>query len=97
MNTLHKRRIEALRDAYDSGLSLRAATAKCGIAKATVERYYRRWRSSDFGGELTCRVSGEIKRAFKEEAERREMSMHKLMSAILTNIVEDNLFNAVVE
>lgn len=97
MNALQKRRQDALRDAYDSGLSIRAACASCGIAKATVERYYRRWRSQDFGGELACRVSGGTKRAFKAEAARREMSVQGLMANIVEAIAEDNLFTAVLD
>lgn len=97
MNTLHRNRVTALREAYDAGLSLRAASAKCGVAKATVERYWRRWRSADFGGELMCRVSGETKRAWQAEAERRETSVHALLAFAVETIAEDNLFSAVLE
>ena len=97
MNSLHKNRIKTLREAYDNGLSLRAAAAHCGIAKATVERYWRRWKSNDFGGEMVCRVTGATKRIWAQEAERREMSVHELHSLVLDTMAEDNLFNAVIE
>ena len=96
-NVLGQKRIKALRDAYDAGFSLRVAAASCGVGKATVERYWRRWKSEDFGGEITISVSGEIKRAFRTEAEKRDMSVRSLLTAIAYNCVEDDLFNAVMD
>lgn len=96
-NALSRKRVKDLRDAYDAGFSLRAAAASCGVGKATVERYWRRWKSEDFGGEITISVSGEIKRAFRREAEKREMSVRSLLTAVAYNIVEDDLFNAVMD
>lgn len=97
MNSLGKKRVQDLREAFDAGLSLRNAAASCGIAKGTVERYWRRWKSQDFGGELSISVKGEVKRAFQVEAERREMSVRSLLTTIVENIVEDDLFNAVMD
>jgi len=97
MNVIGQRRIQALRGAFEAGQSLRNAAASCGVGKATVERYWRRWKSEDFGGELTISVSGNVKRAFRKEADRREMSVRALLTAIAYNIVDDILFDAVMD
>ena len=97
MNTLHKNRVAALREAYDAGLSLRSAASKCGVMKGTVERYYRRWKSADFGGEMAAPVTGATKAKWKQEAEARQMSVRELHSLVLDTIAEDGLFNAVLE
>jgi transposase len=96
-NQLHERRIKVLREAFDAGMSLRGASAHCGIAKATVERYWRRWKSEDWGGEMVCKVKGETKRRWKQEADEREMSVHALLAFIVETIAEENLFKAVME
>lgn len=95
-NQLHDRRVKALREAFDAGMSLRGASAHCGVAKATVERYWRRWKSEDFGGEMVCKVKGETKRRWKAEAARREMSTHSLLAFIVETIAEENIFEAVL-
>lgn len=96
MNVLHESRVVSLREAYDAGLSLRGAAAKCGIQKTTVERYYRRWKSEDFGGEMCCLVKGETKRRWREEADKRQMSVRELHAYVIDTIAEDNLFDAVM-
>lgn len=96
MNVIHKNRVAALREAFDAGLSLRSAAAKCGVMKGTVERYYRRWKSADFGGEMAAPVTGDTKTRWKEEAEVRQMSVRELHSLVLDTIAEDDLFNALL-
>lgn len=95
-NTLHKSRVDAIRSAYDKGLSHRAAAAHCGVSRHTIARYYGRWNSAIFGGEMMCIVKGDTKRRWKEEAERREMSVRELHSFIVETIAEENLFDAVM-
>jgi transposase len=97
VNVIGQKRIQALRSAFEAGQSLRGAAASCGVGKGTVERYWRRWKSEDFGGELTISVKGDVKRSFREEADRRDMSVRALLTTIVENIVEDNLFNAVMD
>lgn len=97
MGVLHRARIDALREAFDAGLSVRAAAANCGVCKGTVERYWRRWKSADFGGEMACVVKGETKRKWTDEAERRQMSVRELHSLIVEMLAEDNLFDAVLD
>src|ERR1700733_5743668 len=95
-NQLHSQRVDELRKAFDAGMSLRAAAAHCGVAKAPVEGYWRRWKSRDFGGEMACRVKGSTKKVWHEEAERRQMSVQELHSYIIETIAEDGLFDAVM-
>jgi transposase len=97
MHQLHQNRVKALREAYEAGMSLRVAAAHCGVAKGTVERYWRRWKSEDFGGEMACLVKGTTKRAWAAEAARREMSVRELHGLVLEAIAEDSLFEAVLE
>jgi hypothetical protein len=96
MNVISKARVDAIREAFEKGLSHRATAAHVGVTKNTVARYFNRWTSADYGGEMTCIVKGETKRTWKAEAEKREMSVRELHAFVIETIAEENIFEAVL-
>jgi transposase-like protein len=97
VNRLHEDKIKMLKEAYETSLSVRVTAARCGVQKNTVERYWRMWKSEDFGGEMACPVQGKTKLAWAREARRRKISVRELHSDIIETIAEDNLFEAISE
>lgn len=46
---------------------------------------------------LACRVSPETARTIRDEAKKRGMTQQQLLRDLLTNIADDDLFNAVIK
>lgn len=89
--------VTALRDAYDAGKSIRDSASVAGVSKCTVTRWWRKWRFDDGGKEIRCVLDSRTKERFDDEARSRGLSTSALLHALVTEIVDDDLFNAVID
>lgn len=94
---LSTKKIEALRRAFDEGMSIRDSAAAVGVSKCTVTRWWRKWRYADGGREIRCVLESGVKERFDREAVSRGMNSSALLQLVLTEIVEDDLFDAVID
>ncbi len=101
MNVLSPVKVKALRDALESGASIRKAARLAGVNRNTAHRYSKildpKKRHEHRSETITIKISPAAKVRLSLEARSMVLSLTNFGGLLLETIAEDNLFGAVLD
>jgi transposase len=100
--SLDEQRKKLLKEAHKKSLSIRQAASFAGVNKDTAERYFNSWKEPEIyptvaAGQISYQIPLDIKESLAEEAKRRKISLRRLVSDILSSVVDCNLYESVLD